>query len=169
MELRPISIDDLSLYEDLLCDPLVMQELGGPLPREGVADKLRRDVASVEAGATWIFKVVTDEDVGTAAGSVCIWENTWQGEPINEMGWMVLPAFQGQGLGSAAVRAILDKARTEGRWDIVHAFPGITNRASNAICRKTGFQQLEECDVNFAGRILHCNHWRLDLREANSA
>jgi RimJ/RimL family protein N-acetyltransferase len=166
LELRPITIDDLSLYEGLLCDPLVMQELGGPLPREGVADKLRRDVASVEAGEGWIFKIVTDRRAGTAAGSVCIWESTWQGKPINEMGWMVLPKFQGRGLGGEAVRAILHKARTEGRWDVVHAFPGITNGPSNGICRKTGFALLEECEVDFAGRILHCNHWRLDLRAA---
>jgi GNAT superfamily N-acetyltransferase len=36
---------------------------------------------------------------------------------------MVLPAFQGRGLGSDAVRAVLSKARSEGRWDVVHAFP----------------------------------------------
>lgn len=33
MELRNISIDDLSLYESIHCDPNMMSELGGPLPR----------------------------------------------------------------------------------------------------------------------------------------
>ena len=169
LELRPITMDDLSLYEGLLCDPLVMQELGGPLPREGVADKLHRDVNSVEAGETWNFKIVTGGETGSPVGTICIWEHTEQGEPINEIGWMVLPEFQGQGLGSEALRVILQKARAEGRWDVVHAFPGITNGPSNGICRKTGFALLEECEVDFAGRILHCNHWRIDLRATDQA
>ena len=33
------------------------------------------------------------------------------GEVINEIGWMVLPEFQGRGLGRSATDAILDKAR----------------------------------------------------------
>jgi hypothetical protein len=72
MELRNLEIDDLPLYEAIHCDPRMMEHLGGPLPREGLAEKLRRDVASVEAGDTWVLKIVPDE-VGTAAGTVAVW------------------------------------------------------------------------------------------------
>ena len=77
---------------------------------------------------------------------------------------MVSPAFQGRGLASEAVRSTLDRARAEGRWDVIHAFPATTNAASNAICRKTGFSMIEECDFEYVGRVLRCNHWRIDLR-----
>ena len=100
-------------------------------------------------------------DAERAAGSVCIWENNVRGESINEIGWSILPAFQRQGLATGAVRAMLDKARAEGRWSVLHAFPSVTNDASNAICRKMGFSLLEEVDLEWAGRKLHCNHWRL--------
>jgi RimJ/RimL family protein N-acetyltransferase len=79
---------------------------------------------------------------------------------------MVLPEFQGRGVGSEAVRAVLQKARSESRWDVVHAFPAITNARSNAICRKLGFSKLEERLIE-RDRILRCNHWRLDLRSAD--
>ena len=163
VELQPITDADLQLYESILCDPAMMSELGGPLPREGLAEKLRRDVASVEAGEARVFKIVPD-GAGAAAGTVSVWDHSWRGETISEIGWMVLTGFQGSGLGSAAVRTAIEMARTERRWDVLHAFPGTSNAPSNAICRKAGFSMIEECDFEYSGRTLRCNHWRLDLR-----
>lgn len=163
MELRPISNDDLSLYESFYCDPQMMAHLGGPWLRERMPQKLRRDVETVESGRAWVFKIIPNEDSDEAAGSVCIWENSFRGQSINEIGWMILPAFQGRGLATKAVRAILDKALSERRWDVLHAFPSTTNVPSNAICQKMGFSLIEECDLEWDGHLLRCNHWRLDL------
>lgn len=157
-------MDDLPLYERLATDPVTMAELGGPLPREGLSDKLRGIVEDVEAGRVWYCAIVPDGQPAVEAGMVCIWNQDWEGEPINEIGWMVLPSFQGRGLATEAVRALLDRARAEGRWGVIHASPGITNGASNTICRKTGFSLVGERDIEYAGRTLRCNHWRLDLR-----
>lgn len=164
VELRTIEIGDLSLYEAIHCDPRMMEHLGGPLPKEGLSEKLSQDVASTEAGETWIFKIVPDDDPHIAAGTVCIWEHRWRGHSINEIGRMVLPGFQGRGLGSEAVRAVLRRARTEGRWDVVHAFPPVSNARSVAMCRTMGFSRIEECDFEFRDRVLRCDHWRIDLR-----
>jgi RimJ/RimL family protein N-acetyltransferase len=71
---------------------------------------------------------------------------------------MVLPAFQGRGLAGEAVRSVLERTRSERRWDVIHAFPATTNGPSFAICRKAGFLKVEECDLDYAGRILRCNH-----------
>lgn len=164
MELRDISMDDLPLYERMLTDPDMMSELGGPLPKQGLSEKLRGIVESVEAGTVGYYVIVPDSDAGAGAGSVCIWDHDWNGERISEIGWMVLPEFQGRGLASEAVRSILHKARSETRWDVIHAFPAVTNAPSNAICQKTEFSRIEECDFDYAGRVLRCNHWRIDLR-----
>jgi RimJ/RimL family protein N-acetyltransferase len=164
MELRDISMDDLPLWERLQCDPAMMEHLGGPQPREKMPQILKMNLELVEKGSAWVFKVMTDEDPECAAGSVCIWESSLNDQSINEIGWMILPEFQGKGLASRAVRALLDKARTENRWDVIHAFPPTTNTPSNALCRKLGFSLVEECDVDYAGRALHCNHWQIDLR-----
>ena len=51
---------------------------------------------------------------------------------------MVLPEFQGRGLGKQAVRMLLELARDDGRWGLVHAFPATTNGPSNGICRSLG-------------------------------
>src|SRR5438876_5681898 len=83
VELRNIEVDDLALYEAIHCDPLMMAELGGPLPREGLAEKLRREAASTEAGEIWVLKIIQGEEAGTPAGTVAIWEHEWRGERIN--------------------------------------------------------------------------------------
>jgi RimJ/RimL family protein N-acetyltransferase len=166
MKLRNLSNDDLWLYETIHCDPAMMEHVGGPLPREGLAEKLVRDVASVEADKCWILVIVPDEDPSTAAGTVAVWEHVMDTETVNEIGWMVLPPFQARGLGSEAVRSVLDRARAEDRWGVLHAFPPVANARSNAMCRKMGFTWLREADFTFRDRILKCNDWSLDLRSS---
>jgi RimJ/RimL family protein N-acetyltransferase len=166
VRLRDITMDDLPLYERLVTDPETMSELGGPLPRDGLTDKLRGIVEDVTTGRVWYSVILPDDDPAVTAGTVCIWRHEQDGEDIAEMGWMVLPAFQGRGLATAAVRSLLDRARAERRWDVIHAYPGITNGASNAICRKAGFSLVGQRDIDYVGRILRANHWRLDLRPA---
>ena len=162
MRLRDVGMEDLPLYEALLTDPATMSELGGALPRDGLEKKLRGIVDEVRADEVWYSVIVPGERHATGAGTVCIWSHDWNGRRISEIGWMVLPRFQGRGLATAAVRAILERARGERRWSPIHAFPGVTNGPSNAICRKLGFSKLEELDFEYAGRTLRCNHWVLD-------
>ena len=91
-----------------------------------------------------------------------IWSHDADGEPMSEIGWMVLPEFQGRGFGKLAVRMLLGLARDDGRWGLVHAFPATSNAPSNGICRSVGFRFAGERDVTFAGRVLRTNHWVID-------
>jgi RimJ/RimL family protein N-acetyltransferase len=164
--LRDVELHDVDAYVRMRCDPAMMAELGGPLPREGIEDKVRSDVEHARSGKGWIKMIVPDGDAaagGGVAGSVVLWSHEEDGELISETGWMVLPEFQGRGLAKRAVRALLDLAREDGRWGVVHAFPGATNGPSNGICRALGFTLLGERDTTFADRVLRTNHWILDL------
>lgn len=163
LRLRDVELADVSVYVRMRCDPVMMAELGGPLPREGIEAKVRYDVAEAESGRAWILMIVPDEtDAGRVAGSVVLWSNVEHGEPFSEIGWMVLPEFQGRGLGKAAARAVLERARDEDRWGVVHAFPGVGNAASNGICRSLGFTLVGERDILFADRPLRANHWQIN-------
>ena len=163
LRLRNVQPGDVDLYIRMRCDPVMMAELGGPLPRAGMEAKVGRDVADAEAGRAWVLMIVLDETgPGPVAGTVAVWSNTEHGEPYSEIGWMVLPEFQGRGLAKAAVRAVLDRARDEGRWGTVHAFPAVQNGPSNGICRSLGFTLIGEQDVVFADRLLRSNHWQID-------
>lgn len=146
-----------------------------------MADKVRRDVRQASADSQWIKMIIPGSEppsaaptvmAGTAvAGTVALWTHDTDGEPISEIGWMVLREYQGRGLAKRAVRALLELAHEDGRWGLVHAFPGTANGPSNGICRSLGFTFVGERDTAFGDRILRTNHWTIDparLRPAGS-
>jgi RimJ/RimL family protein N-acetyltransferase len=137
--------------------------LGGPESAEQLAVRHRRYVA-LETGR--MFRVVL-ADGGRTVGSVGYWEREWQGGTVWETGWGVLPEFQGRGLAAAAARAVIGAAREAGRHRYLHAFPGADHTASNAVCRKAGFELVGEVDFEYPkGSWMTSNDWRVDLRAA---
>ncbi|MFJ1751746.1 GNAT family N-acetyltransferase [Kitasatospora sp. NPDC088134] len=161
--LRDVRPEDVDAYVRMRCDPVMTAELGGPLPVEGMAEKVLRDVARAAADEWWV-KMILPEDSAEVAGTVTLWPHRVDGAAAAEIGWMVLPGFQGRGLAKRAVRAVLDLAVADGRWGVVHAFPGVGNGPSNAICRALGFTLLGERETGFAGRVLRTHHWTVDTR-----
>lgn len=166
---------DLVLYSDagrwlteaIECNPRMMVELGGPITREEATEVHRRRLATI-ASDQWWFKITVGAG-RASAGMIGIWPSEHEGESVDEVGWMVLPAFQGRGIASAALELPLDRARAARRFERVHAFPAVTNGPSNALCRKFGFVNLGERDIRFRDRHLRCNHWELALRAPGRA
>jgi len=162
VRLEPWSTDDLPLLRRLLGDPAMTEHLGGPESEEQLVERQAR-YESLEPGRAQMFKIV-DEETGEAAGSVGYWEKEWRGETVYETGWSVLSEHQGRGLASAATRLVADEARRQRRHRYLHAFPSVENGASNAICRKLGFELLGDSEFEYPkGHFMRCNDWRLDL------
>jgi RimJ/RimL family protein N-acetyltransferase len=154
---------DFPLLEKLLGDPAMTEHLGGPESPEKLATRQKRYEEGGEPGTGRMYKIV-DEESGEGVGSVGYWEKSWRGEQVYETGWSVLPAFQGRGIAGAATAHVIEAARAERRHRYLHAFPSVDNAPSNAICRKLGFELLEELDFEYPpGRPMRCNDWRLDL------
>ncbi len=72
---------------------------------------------------------------------------------------MVLPEFQGRGLAKQAVALVLQRAKDERRWGLIHAFTDVRNVASNALCRSLRFNLQGPESHEFSGRIYPVNHW----------
>jgi RimJ/RimL family protein N-acetyltransferase len=164
--LEPWSRGDLPLLERLMGDPRMTEHLGGPES----TDKLRERQARYERleGGDRMFKIV-DIASGAGVGSVGFWTKEWRDEQVYEVGWMVVPEFQGRGIAVTATAQAIDLARHDGNHRFMHAFPNVDNAASNAICRKLGFDLLEACEFEFPkGHFMTCNDWRLDLRTSSS-
>ncbi|MBX9424583.1 GNAT family N-acetyltransferase [Streptomyces lateritius] len=146
--------------------PASMEHLGGPETEEQLVKRHRRyvDLSAAEAGAGRMFRIVLLPEEAVV-GSIGYWTQTWEGEPVYETGWSVLPGFQGRGLATSATRAVVEEARSAGLHRHLHAFPSADNAASNAVCRKAGFELLGERDFEYPpGRPMRCNDWRFDLR-----
>lgn len=165
VRLRNVELTDVDAYVRMRCDPVMMADLGGPLPREGMEDKVRRDVRKAVEDLDWIKMIIPDPAAPeVVAGTVTLWSHDSEDGPVSEIGWMVLPEHQGRGLAKRAVRTLLEQARDEDRWGLVHAFPATGNGASNGICRSLGFRFIASLDVPFADRVLSANHWVIDPR-----
>ena len=156
IHLEPWAEDDLPLLQALLGDPAMMEHLGGPETPEKIVERHGRYL-----GYPGALKIMVD---GVAAGSVGFWEHEWQGEPIYEMGWSVLPGFQGRGVASAGTLLALEAARASDGPRSVHAFPPPENGPSNAVCRKCGFTLLGEVPFEYPkGHWGASNDWVIDL------
>jgi RimJ/RimL family protein N-acetyltransferase len=160
--LEPWGAGDLPLLERLMGDPRMTEHLGGP---EG-PDKLRERQAryeGLECGDR-MLKII-DVPTGSGVGSVGFWAKEWHDVLVYEIGWMVVPEFQGRGVAVTATGQAIELARDDDGHRFMHAFPSLDNAPSNAICRKLGFELIEACEFEFPkGHFMTCNDWRLDLR-----
>lgn len=164
VEIVAWSADDLGLLR-LANAPELMDHLGGPETEEQLMVRHERYVAlsADRTGRGRMFRIslaATGEPVGT----IGFWEQTRQDEQIYETGWAVLAGYQGLGIASSATAAVVEHAREAGKHRYLHAYPSVGNGASNAVCRKSGFVLLGDCDFEYPpGHPMRVNDWRLDL------
>jgi RimJ/RimL family protein N-acetyltransferase len=159
--LWPWSEQDLSLLEELMGDPATMAHLGGPETPEQVLKRHQRYLQLPETDHMFVILWGSNSEV---AGSIGYWQKNWRDQLAYEMGWFVLPAYQGRGIATKAGAAMIEEARLQQRHRFMHAFPSVENVPSNAICRKLGFTLIEECRFEYpSGHFMQCNDWRLAL------
>ena len=164
LRLEPWEGGDLPLLRKLVGDPVMMEHLGGPESDEKIVERQAR-YERTQSPDGRMFKIV-DTASGEPMGSVGYWERSWRDEEIYEIGWAVLPAYQGRGIASVATALAIDRARADGKHRFLHAFPSVDNPPSNAICARLGFTLLEETEFEYPkGHFMQCNDWRLDLTE----
>ena len=144
VRIEPWGEDDLPLLQQLLGDPAMMEHLGGPESPQKIRERQARYVPA-DSG---MYRIV-DVPSGEAVGSVGYWPRGWAGAEVSEIGWSVLPAFQGRGIALAAAAQTIEVARAEGARRFLHAFPSVDNPPSNAICRALGFTLLGVSEVEY--------------------
>jgi RimJ/RimL family protein N-acetyltransferase len=158
------SDDDLELLKRNNT-PEMTEHIGGPETDEQVLRRHQRYLRG-DAGGGGMFRIALSS--GEAAGSIGFWEREWRDERVYEIGWGVLPEFQGQGIASAAARLVVDLARAEGRLRHMHAYPSVDHPASNAVCRKAGFTLLGPTSFEYPpGNLMTCNDWVADVGAAS--
>jgi RimJ/RimL family protein N-acetyltransferase len=143
----------------------MMVYLGGPETPEEIRNRHERYCKIEHTGKGRMFVIVVGAEK-VAAGSVGYWEFELDGRLVWETGWSVLTEFQGQGIATKGIAAVVERARAERKHRFIHAFPANENGASNAVCRKVGFTLQGEVnleDRRSPGRFLRFNDWRLDL------
>lgn len=186
MRLVPVSNDDVVLYKAMFCNPVHMADLGGCHSEEKAVAILEKQSNFMASDKGWVFKIVPDEDdwkgnVPTepdpngsqeyfehelrwenGVGTVCLWTGEYKDNDVTEIGWGIAPKYQGHGFGTQAVKMLLDKAKSSGRWGCIHAFTSVNNGSSNALAKKAGFTWIEECDIDYDEKPMRAHHYTYD-------
>ena len=161
VRLRPYAEGDFALLERSNA-PEMTEHLGGPESDEKLRDRHQRYVAIRDKGTGQMFIIEMLD--GTAVGNIGYWDKEWQDEAVYETGWSVFAEFWGQGLAAEAASLVAAEARAAGTRRYLHAFPSVEHAASNAVCRKAGFELAGQYDFEYPpGHPLLTNDWRLDL------
>ncbi|RFB14940.1 N-acetyltransferase [Bacillus sp. HNG] len=164
VRIEPWVENDLNLLH-LLNAPEMTVHFGGPETEEKVIARHNRYCEIAEKGTGRMFKILLLPNL-EAVGSVGYWDTVWQGKPVYEIGWSVLASYQGRGIATNATAKAIATIDSEKKHSFIHAFPKITNPASNAICRKLGFSLIGECDFEYPiGSLIRCNNWVLAVSE----
>lgn len=164
IRLRPWRDDDLPLL--FAANSAAMTaHLGGPESGAAVRQRHEKYLRFVDRSDAGIRAVDLD---GRPVGGVNWWPSEWEGSPVTEMGWFVLPEAQGRGVARAAVRlAIADAAERSPHRRLV-AFPDAVNEASVRVCAAAGFTRRGEAEFPYRAAVLHVIVWDLDLDDVGS-
>lgn len=166
ISIRPYGEDDLWLLERTLGDSSQMIYLNGPESKEKILKRHKRRLSMSQDQQNGLqFTILVGEN-DAPAGNVGYWESEYKGQKGWEMGWFVLPEFQGKGIATTASEQVISLLVKLKRYKFVFAFPSVENKPSNAICRKLGFDLVEESEDEYpagSGLKLKVNVWRFNL------
>lgn len=157
--LRRWSEEDLAVLERANT-PGMTAQLGGPETEEQVRDRHARYLRLNEAGTACMLRIDVD---GVPAGGIGYWEVEHDGVPAFETGWSVERPWQGRGVAREALRQLIRLVADDGRRDLLVAYPGVDNPASNAMCRSAGFEHRGSATAPWRDRELTFNNWVLDM------
>ncbi|OLA74158.1 MAG: hypothetical protein BHW45_05275 [Roseburia sp. CAG:197_41_10] len=91
--------------------------------------------------------LVFDRATGTLIGRTGLEHRDFDGQTELEMGYVIAPAWQGQGIATEVCGAIIKFAREELDFPRLNALTDAKNAASIALLEKLGFAYTEDSDV----------------------
>jgi RimJ/RimL family protein N-acetyltransferase len=141
--------------------------MGSPVPEgwpefpEAIGFTLEQLQNAPEADRAWSMQFFVDPATGRLLGS-----GGFAAKPIDrtvEIGYEVAPAFRGRGLGTAAARALVERAVASGEVDhvIAHTRPG--PNASTGVLVALGFEHVADREDPEVGTVWAWSWTRLPV------
>ncbi|MFL9485285.1 GNAT family N-acetyltransferase [Chitinophagaceae bacterium LWZ2-11] len=109
-------------------------------PSTDIADALAfiRNIGKYINSQASVYWAITLKNDNTLIGTVCFWNFDLENETI-ELGYELLPAFQGKGIMAEAVRKVILYGFNEMKAATITASPSADNAASKILLEKAGF------------------------------
>ena len=160
MTLREAHEGDLEFLQRITQTPGWLANIGprGTETREGALAYLERSFLTpyrTHGCGLWVIELD-----GVAAGLSGIVVRA--GTEFPDLGYALLPEFEGRGIATLAGQRVLQWASETGRWTHLDAYTMPHNEASNNVLRRLGFQDLGIVHLEaFNGEA--SQHWRTGL------
>lgn len=138
--LRNIESTDAELIHKLRSDEVVNKFVGRD--NSSTIEKAKEFILKIQnlveknEGLYWIIRRKENNDL---IGTVCLWNFDSENE-IVEIGYEMLPEFQGKGIMTEALKAVTKHTFEEIKAKIITAFPSSDNINSVAILKKLNFE-----------------------------
>lgn len=144
LTLRSIADEDLELIHELRSDPVVNVLVGRD--QNPTLESTKNFISKIEQlvqnneSMYWIITLKGETDL---IGSVCLWNFDLQND-IVEVGYEMRAAFQGKGIMTEALNAVVEYAFRNLQAKMVTALPSADNIKSVALLKKMNFQLVPE-------------------------
>lgn len=141
LQLRPITASDSPEIFLLLTDPEVNKYYGRPRARnhEDTLKYIKSIEASVSKGDLFYWGIFFQHQ-SKIAGTVCLW-NFRKEENRAEIGYELLPAFQGKGIMKEAMEKVLDFGFEVLQLATIDAWPESDNASSIKVLERCFFKR----------------------------
>lgn len=138
--LRKVATEDFQLIHKLHSDPIVNAFVGRD--NSSTLEKAKEYIQKMDGLVNkneciyWIIALKNDNNL---IGSVCCWNFDTENE-IVEIGYEMLPEFQGKGIMTEALKMVIKYTFEEINANIITAFPSSDNLNSVAVLKKLNFE-----------------------------
>ncbi len=100
----------------------------------------------------WLYWAICTKESNSPIGTICLW-NFSEDTTSAELGYELMPKFQGHGYMSEAVKAVLDYGFSTLGLQSLYAYTHIENKPSRRVLEKNNFNYLP--DVKDVGGVDH--------------
>ena len=164
---RPEDADTISAYRS---DPAVHRYQGWDrTDAEGVREEIER-MHDREPGTPggWVQLSVEELESGRLVGDVGL--SPSDHEPgVIKVGYTVSPAFQGRGLASEAVTALIDYAFDRLDAQVVRAYASAENTPSIRLAERVGMHLVETIEHREGDQVWHVVRYEIDRGSRTAA
>ena len=138
--LKQITPSDWALFHHLETDKSVQQYVADIRCETEIQQRFNERLPQWhKENNQWLCLVIHSKNTGEKVG-ITGFHPDWQISQEAEVGFMVMPEFQGQGIGKESLMAVLEFAFDECRFSKVNATVTKGNDASCQLLEKVGFQ-----------------------------
>lgn len=137
--LRQLLPSDREAIFVLRSDEAVNQYIARPRPTDiSEADAFIDKIAQRITEGQSVYWAITQAPNPALIGTICLWNFSEDGS-MAEIGYELMPAYQGKGIMQAAIQAVLEYAFAQLGFDMVEAYTSLHNKPSIQLLLRNGF------------------------------